>query len=239
MTVLACDGDIIAYRIAAGCAEENGATCMDVIDATLNTIMLETGATKMRIYLSGADNFRYGVAKTKPYKGNRDRSKTPDFLLMCRAYLIKEYKAFVVNGYEADDAIASDMMQNGAIHCGQDKDLFQIPGKHYNYVKKKMISVTDKEAILFLCRQILTGDSADNIPGLPGVGEKTAAKVIKDAETAVVDTIDMYCTVLRKNIPDFSVHDYFIEQSRLVTLITDLNLFDLITYQGESKGLNI
>ena len=61
---------------------------------------------------------------------------------------------------------------------GIDKDLLQIPGNHYNFVKRELRFVDDDEAHLLLMRQCLTGDSADNIPGIRGIGPKKADKLL-------------------------------------------------------------
>ena len=55
----------------------------------------------------------------------------------------------------------------------------QIPGDHYNFVKKTHQFIDDDEAHLKLMLQCLTGDGTDNIPGIKGVGAKTAEKILK------------------------------------------------------------
>lgn len=135
--VFAVDGDTLAYRTAAVCNDHFEGACYAIIKSTLRDIATDTGITKMRIYLSGSNNFRYAVGKTKPYKGNRATMVKPQFLQACRDHLVELYNAQVIDGFEADDAIATDMVNNSAIHCGVDKDIFQIAGRHYNYVKDR------------------------------------------------------------------------------------------------------
>lgn len=224
MDILAVDGDILAYRTAAVCEDHFEGAAQAIIDSTLRDIATDTNISRMRIYVSGKDNFRYTVAKTKPYKGNRATMVRPQYLESTKLYLVETYGAVEVDGYEADDAIATDMTQNGAIHCGIDKDMLQIPGKHYNYVKKEWTHVTEEEAILILYRQILMGDASDNVPGLPRIGEKKAADAIQDPETAMLDAMDFYTSVCQDKLPGIEPMVYFIEQSRLITMVKDISL---------------
>lgn len=224
--VFAVDGDIVAYRTAAVCEEEFEGSCNAIIDATLRDIATETGIEYMRIYISGDNNFRYDVAKTLPYKGNRDGFVRPRFLQHCKNYLVSKYNAIVVDGFEADDAICTDMTVYGAIHCGIDKDMLQIAGKHYDYVNKIWRHVTPEEATITLYRQILTGDKSDNVPGLPKVGPKTAEKHIQNHETAAEDALEVYKQVCADKLPDVNPIEYMAEQMKLIKMVTNVN-FDM------------
>jgi DNA polymerase-1 len=90
-------------------------------------------------------------------------------------------------GYEADDTVASwarACRESKVDHivCGVDKDLLQIEGRHYNYDKRKqtLLTVSEATAAYNLLKQTLTGDSTDNIPGLPGIGPAKADKILAD-----------------------------------------------------------
>lgn len=224
INMLAVDGDIIAYRTAAVCEEHFEGACASIIDTTLRDIATDTGVSHMRIYLSGEKNFRYDVGKTKPYKGNRATMVRPKYLDYCKKYLEEKYLGIRMDGYEADDGIASDMVQNGAFHCGIDKDMLQVPGKHYNYVNKTWREVGEEESVMILYRQILMGDNADNIPGLPKVGEKTAEKAIQNFMTAYDDCREMYEQVCAEKMPDVDPIEYMAEQESLVTMIRDCQI---------------
>ena len=66
-----------------------------------------------------------------------------------------------------------------AVISSPDKDVLQqIPGKHYNYQKAEFVETTEKDAEKFLWKQVLMGDSTDGIPGIPGLGPKTADAII-------------------------------------------------------------
>lgn len=118
-------------------------------------------------------NFRKAIAKTRPYKGNRgDR---PDWYLKWAPIIeqhLEQVWGFIrtPEGFEADDLVATvmrELTEAGAkpICCGNDKDLLQIPGEHFD-VKKKIIQTIDSnQGSLNLYTQCLTGDTTDNIEG--------------------------------------------------------------------------
>jgi DNA polymerase-1 len=96
---------------------------------------------------------------------------------------------FWQEGYEADDIIAS-VVRNSTeetVIVSSDHDLFQLLAPHvtiWNPIKKKAItekSFTDQWGIgpmSWVDVKALAGCTTDNIPGIPGVGEKTAAKFL-------------------------------------------------------------
>ncbi|MBR5728166.1 MAG: DNA polymerase I [Muribaculaceae bacterium] len=132
------------------------------------------------------------------YKANRD--KTPEGILTAVPYIKRILAAYripviVVDGYEADDVIGT--MSHQAQEHGfftymvtGDKDFGQLvtdqikinnPGKNeilgVEEVKAKYGIESPQQVIDLLG---LMGDSADNIPGCPGVGEKTAIKLVQE-----------------------------------------------------------
>jgi DNA polymerase-1 len=104
--------------------------------------------------------------------------------------------AFSVQEYqEADDAIgirAYSLGEEDYVICSIDKDLDNIRGKHYNFVKNEHYNITEEVAIKNFYRQVLTGDRVDNVPGLAGIGPKKADKILKDCSTEE----DLYKAVL-------------------------------------------
>ena len=71
--------------------------------------------------------------------------------------------------------------RRSTIICSPDKDvLYQCVGMHYNYQKGDFLHTTPDEALKFLWKQVLMGDSTDNIQGIPGVGEKTSDNWLKN-----------------------------------------------------------
>ena len=129
------------------------------------------------------------------YKANR--SDAPDDLVPQFEYIRKSVMAFnlpsvdLVN-YEADDLIATyaeQILQKGAkvTIVSSDKDLMQLYRKDvrlYDPMKNKFIESEDiinkfgVDSKKVIDVQSLAGDSSDNVPGVPGIGVKTAAELI-------------------------------------------------------------
>jgi len=188
------DADIITYR--NGYAAQKGSVpdpfedVMRTIDYTIGHILAATDATDQRLFLTGDNNFREDVATVRPYKGNRSKEK-PYYYNDIREFLVMDWGAEVVDGQEADDALGivqwTDLWSSGVdattCICTIDKDLNCIPGFHYNWVKEKYYWVNEHEANSFFYHQLLTGDTTDNIVGIPGVGQKTAEKILDGCTT--------------------------------------------------------
>jgi hypothetical protein len=134
-----------------------------------------------RLYLTGRGNFRHVYAVTAPYKGNRKKRPPPRYLKQIRQHLIKNWGAAVVDGEEADDAIAIDATTygGGAIMASIDKDFDQIPGIHYDFIKGREYVVGEVEGLKFFYQQIITGDAIDNIIGVDGMGKAGAEELIQ------------------------------------------------------------
>ncbi len=129
------------------------------------------------------------------YKANR--SEAPDDLAPQFEYIRKSVLAFNLPSvdlpnYEADDLIATyvdKILKKGAkvTIVSSDKDLMQLYKKDvriFDPMKNKFISEEDiigkfgVDASKVIDVQSLAGDSSDNVPGVPGIGVKTAAELI-------------------------------------------------------------
>ncbi len=74
-----------------------------------------------------------------------------------------------------------------------DKDLNQIPGWHYNFVKKDLYEVTPDEGLRYFYQQILMGDLIDNVPGIYGLGPVKSAAIVANCKSEK----EMYDAVLK------------------------------------------
>ena len=150
------------------------------------------------IFDSARKNFRNEIYSE--YKGNR--SEAPDDLIPQFEYIRQSVKAFnlpsieLIN-YEADDLIATyveKILDLGAkvTIVSSDKDLMQLYKKGvriYDPMKNKFINQDDvhnkfgvtPEKVIDV--QSLAGDSTDNVPGVPGIGVKTADELINQYGT--------------------------------------------------------
>ncbi len=183
------DADILVYRVGWSCNEKSESNAINKMDDLIEDILGQLSADKETshyvLYLTGRGNFRTEYATTAIYKGNRKDKEKPVHIQLLRQHLIDNWAAVVTEGEEADDAIAIAGTKHGdkTIMVSLDKDFDQIPGWHYNFVKKKRYYVTPEEGMLFFYRQILMGDRIDNIIGIYGIGEKKSAKLLEDCVT--------------------------------------------------------
>jgi len=181
------DADILCYRVGFATNDEHENTAIETMAVFLEDLLMFdlVDTDDYELFLTGKTNFRNEVAVTVPYKGNRKDVKKPKHLPLLREYLQTAWGASVSDGQEADDDIAIRATELGeeSIIVSIDKDFMQVPGWHYNFVKKVKKHVTPEEGLRFFYKQILMGDSADNIKGMHRVGEVTATKMLADFTT--------------------------------------------------------
>jgi hypothetical protein len=156
--------------------------CLATVKSSLIKTLEITGATSHKLYLSGKTNFRQDIYPE--YKANRETMNKPKYYKDIRRYLVDNWKAEIVEGYEADDAMGiGQMTGSDTIIVSQDKDMAQIPGRHYNWVTGLFTTITPQQGMRFFYEQLLSGDSTDNIPGIPGIGTKKAQAALESAKT--------------------------------------------------------
>lgn len=139
----------------------------------------------MIFFFSGAshETFRYLVGFTKEYKGNRGSSE-PAYdgfysdLARVISVVNQNHNTYIHHQYEADDLVSALQNEHTFIYS-RDKDLKQVTGLHYNVSKNILETFTESDCNYELCMQLLQGDSTDNIPGIEGVGELTAKKLLE------------------------------------------------------------
>ena len=172
------DADLVAFRCAASAEGDDTEIALIRADKLMQEIISDVGAESHRSFLTGTNNFRKQL--TTDYKANRKGKELPRHLTACREFLVAHWGTEVVHGYEADDALG--MYQSGdTIICSLDKDLKQVPGNHYNWVKKEFTTVTHDEGLLSFYTSLLVGDRADNIIGAVGIGPVKAGKLLGTA----------------------------------------------------------
>ncbi|BCH64679.1 DNA polymerase I [Agrobacterium vitis] len=176
------------------------------------------------------------------YKANRSappEDLVPQFGLIRQATRAFNLPCIETEGFEADDIIATYARAAEAIGAdvtivSSDKDLMQLVTANvhmYDSMKDKQIGIPDviekwgvpPEKMIDL--QSLTGDSTDNIPGIPGIGPKTAAQLLEeygDLETLMARASEIKQNKRRENI---LAGAELVKLSRqLVTLRTDVPL---------------
>ena len=164
------------------------------------------------IFDSARKNFRNEIYSE--YKANR--AEAPDDLAPQFEYIRKSVEAFnlpsieLIN-YEADDLIATyakKIIESGAkvTVISSDKDLMQLVStkiRLFDPMKSKVIGekeVFEKFGVKpnqVIDVQSLAGDSSDNIPGVPGIGVKTAAELINKYKN--LDTLLKKASEIKQN----------------------------------------
>ena len=187
------DGDALLWRIGFAIKDDEPIEyCLSTLRSVIEKILAkfpDHGWYRMYIGHETSKNFRHEIATTKEYKGNRKDKPKPKYFHEMREYLIGVWGAIVVDGIESDDACGTDQWyfkDKSTVLVAIDKDLNMIPGWHYNWVKDELKYISLKEANLFFFKQMITGDSTDNIPGIPGLGAKWAERNL-----LLEDTIDV------------------------------------------------
>lgn len=220
--VMHLDGDMVCYSCAGNDDTTAGEARMNAL-ALIEKMRARSGAENVVVHMTAPGchkGERYLIATVKPYQGQRSGSRRPknhgylqDWLMQYTgdAFKVKNWKS-----READDGIAvcayhaSRQEKPGYIVIATaDKDMRMLPGLHIDWKTHKLVRVMpgdfevygdaegDKPAKLYGSKwfwmQMLMGDAADNIPGLPKycttdskgkdclkpMGEKTAEKFLE------------------------------------------------------------
>ncbi|GAB1612635.1 DNA polymerase I [Mammaliicoccus lentus] len=179
----------------------------------LDKIIKEEQPTHFMVaFDAGKTTFRNNMYSE--YKGGREktpdelRSQLPYIRQLVESYNIKHYE---LENYEADDIIGTlskqaDNQNLKTIIITGDRDLTQLASENVTiYYTKKGVTDIDHYTPEFIAEKYdgivpnqiidmkgLMGDKSDNIPGVPGIGEKTAIKLLKQFETVegVYENID-------------------------------------------------
>jgi hypothetical protein len=213
------------FRIDKRVETEPVQNAFRILSGQLHDIRKRFQAEQMLLFLTDdrkGYNFRDYVAMQQKYK-DRPNNKRPIYYDQMRQYLVEQHGAVVVTGFEADDAVA---MQTWASICYEDqetvlvsidKDLNMVPGRHYNPDKKYLYTVPTEEAMRNFYTQLLTGDTTDSIPGMPGIGPKKAETILKDCD----DEDDLFretYAVYKKKYKDAGLY-VMTEQARLLWML--------------------
>jgi hypothetical protein len=177
------DADYLVYKIGFSSKDvSEEIACSRLQEQLFDIVYVDLKCEDYDAFITGKTNFRYETATTHPYKGNRKLVARPVHYAALREKLVS-LGATVSENQEADDdvGIASTQYVGWIVHV--DKDLDQLPGWHYNPVKREEYFVTPEQGLRSFYTQLLTGDRIDNIVGLYGIGPVKAAKLLKGCET--------------------------------------------------------
>lgn len=212
------DGDALAYMVAATCEGTSFEECKITFDQALVNRMGMCAADKARVHLTGGNKGnRFDIAVLKEYQGNRAGKVKPKWLAQLRQWMQGRYVGgdilCVMNeNQEADDGMAQAnyaAIQAGTPHLSiihaDDKDLTMCSGFHCNWRTGEITEVYGYGSIRlddsgstkkingfgtsFFWAQMLTGDTADNIPGLPAIKGRYALRLAPKAVLAADEIV--------------------------------------------------
>nr|WP_279577037.1 DNA polymerase I [Planococcus ruber] len=225
--ILLLDGNSLAYRAFFALpllTNEHGIHTNAVYGFTmmLQRILEEEQPTHMIVaFDAGKTTFRHETFSE--YKGGRQKTppelseQFPYLRKLIDAYRIKRYE---LPNYEADDIIGTLSLEaeragDEVIVISGDKDLTQLASPSTTvYITRKGITDIEKYTVEHIKEKYgltpeqiidmkgLMGDASDNIPGVPGVGEKTALKLLAAHGTVegVYEAIDQQKGKLKEKL---------------------------------------
>ena len=195
---LLIDGDILLYAESSAVEEAwdwgddvwtlhgDAKIAKERVDVWLTDIKEHLEADHLIITLTDHANWRKEVLPT--YKHNRKSKRKPLVYPVLRDYVAETYKTALWDTLEADDVmgiLATDPKdKTDKIIVSEDKDMKTIPGKLYNpgHPEDGIMEISLEQANRTHLTQALTGDITDGYGGCPGIGPKTAIKVLKDGD---------------------------------------------------------
>lgn len=146
--------------------------------------------TPDKVYVVSEGMPRHRLAENPDYKGNRVKLKDDGFHRQKKdIFSLCEYLPVTFmkhDDYECDDVIGylcTDVHENDqVVICSSDSDFIQLLENEnislWNPVKKKFV---EQWPVDYVTWKALRGDKTDNVPGIKGVGDKTAMKLASDS----------------------------------------------------------
>lgn len=215
--VLMVDGDALCYYCAGNEDTTIGQARINVA-GFIKQAMDRSGAKSAVILVTGDGSnkgHRYAVARVKPYQGHRSGKSRPKNwealrgLIQSGSFDEPTVTTNVTTYCEADDLFSylSSEAPDEYVIFTQDKDMRMVPGWHLTwpdmmlfYVPPSTYSMTMHDKLYGLrwfWTQMLMGDTADNIPGLPGYYDgivksgpnKGQPKLVKVGEVGASDIL--------------------------------------------------
>ncbi len=202
------------------------------------------------VFDSADRTFRHDIYPL--YKANRD--SPPSDLVPQFDKIYEMVEAFSIplvqlKGYEADDLIGTIAKKNedkeiDIVLVTGDKDFCQLVSDRIKMLDTMKDRVTDRDEVLkrfgvdpdqVTDVLALSGDQVDNVPGVRGIGEKTASKLIKEFGSldGLYEQIDLVKGKQRNNLIEDKDHAFL--SKRLVTIDTDVDIetgYEKFRYSG-------
>jgi len=221
--VLLIDGDLYLYRACAAAEEEidwgddiwslmtDLKEAKKIFQTFIDQICDELDTGNFIIALSDKSNFRHEIEPT--YKGGRKKVRKPVGYKAMKSWIKDTYRWVQTPMLEADDVlgICGSAPGHNVIMVSDDKDLKSIPGKLYRPMSLEFLETSVAEADRFFLKQALMGDVTDGYSGCPGVGEKTAEKILGSRPD--------WSLVVKAYAAKALSHDHALVQARLARIL--------------------
>ena len=220
----------------------------------INKILKEENPEYIIVAFDKGKTFRH--EKYKDYKGGR--VETPNELKIQFPLAKKLLEAMGIKYYEIDNYEADDIIGTFSKYCdhndykglivSSDKDLLQLINEdvdikllkqkdYIRYNEKTFEEAYGIKPINVIDLKALMGDSSDNIPGVKGVGEKTALKLLQEYKTLdnLYNNIDNIKGKLKEKLINDKENAYM--SYNLATIVTDVDMnitLEDTKYKGEN-----
>ena len=173
---LLIDADVVAYIASLKPTAEE---VIENIERAVQFYRDRCDSSDILMCLSDAENFRK-ILVSDTYKANR--GPKPENYGVAMAHIEANYRIARFPMLEADDVmgVLATSAPGDCIIVSIDKDMKQIPGRLFNPNKWQdgIVEISQHDADLFFHTQVITGDSTDGYPGIPGAGPKKAEKLL-------------------------------------------------------------
>lgn len=186
---LLIDGDLILYKSTSAVEIDwridedrhvlfsNAAEAFDLFQQQVERLKKDLQTDSVIIAFTKGQSFRTTIYP--PYKAPRQGNRKPLAFADVRERVETTYRTLIHPGLEADDVLGIWATRGTFKHpiiVSEDKDLKTIPG--FLYRQNELTEISEEEADYNFYFQTLTGDVTDGYPGCPGIGPKTAEKLL-------------------------------------------------------------
>ncbi len=225
----------------------------------MNKIIEEEKPTYIMVAFDKGKTFRHD--KYDFYK--QGRIKTPDELIQQFPKAKELLNAMGIKYFEIDNYEADDIIGTFAEYCNadpnfigtiisSDKDLLQLISsdidikllKQQDYIRynqKTFVEEYGIEPINVIDLKALMGDSSDNIPGVKGIGEKTALKLLQEYKTldGIYENIDKITGKTKEKLLSDKENAYMSYDIATIYKKVPLEInMDELKYHGKNENLN-
>ena len=197
--------------------EKNEEEIVESCDYMMNALLSATKATHYIAYVKGSNTATQRTTLNPEYKANRPK-ESPKWWKFCVDYYVSVWGAIKVDNMEVDDAVNITRLDlHDSFMIAIDGDLLgqkTTHNSHYNWKTAKWIDVTQAEADRKFWSEMISGQSSDNVKGLPGKGEAFFNKLVgTDYPTMVLKAyIDHFKS------EDVGIREYYKVYNTLKTL---------------------